>query len=334
MARVTLSQIARQAGVDVSTASRALNSRQGVGKQVRERVLEVARRLDYQPNLVARSLITGRSQTLGLLISDIRNPFFADVARGAEDAASAAGYDVVLCNSDLDPTEHMRYFSLLAAKRVDGVIMNSISFLDDASIRQMTESGIPIVLLNRPPARCTLSTVLSDNAGGGSILADYLLRLGHRNTAVLTGPTWQANLTDRCDGFCRTVQERGCPAPLVIRGVYDSSGGQAMMRKLLDNLGGVTAVFAASDTIAFGAIRAVMQAGLRIPDDLSLAGFDDVEFASIAHPPLTTVRQLKYELGAAAVDILIRQVTSVNPLREHRTFGVELVERMSCRAVS
>ncbi len=319
--------------MDVSTVSRALNARYGVRKEVRDRILGVAKRLGYRPNLLARGLITGRSHSIGLLISDIRNPFFPDVARGAEDAASAAGYDLVLCNSDLDPAKHMKYFWSLMAKHVDGVIMNSLSFLKKEEIRQMGESGTSIVLLNRPPAGTSFSTVLSDNLGGGTLAAEYLIQLGHRRMAVLAGPRWQYNLGDRATGFIRAVQAVGCPDPLLLRGVPNATGGVAMMRKLLENLAGITAVFATNDAIGFGAIRAVLDAGLRIPDDLSLIGFDDVEMAAIVHPPLTTVRQMKYELGAAAVEILIRQASSKNALPEHRSFGVELVERMSCRAL-
>jgi LacI family transcriptional regulator len=311
MSRVTLSEIARLAGVDVSTVSRALNSREGVRKEVRERVLEVAQRLNYRPNLLARSLITGRSQTIGLLISDIRNPFFTDFARGAEDAANAAGYDVLLCNSDLNPAKHMKYFWSLVAKSVDGIVMNSISFLEPGDIQQMVESGVPIVLLNRPPRGSQFSTVLSDNTHGGSLAAEYLIKLGHRRTAM-----------------------PGCEEPILIRGDYNAEGGHAMMNKLLGSLNGVTAIFAANDAIAFGAIRAIWEAGLRIPDDLSLVGFDDVEMAAIVHPPLTTVRQPKHELGAAAVEILIKQSVSKSALPEHRAFGVELVERSSCRQLS
>jgi len=332
--RVTLSEIARVAGVDVSTASRALNARYGVRKEVRDRVLGVASRLGYRPNLLARGLITGRSQTIGLLISDIRNPFFTDLARGAEDAASAAGYDLVLCNSDLDPDKHMKYFWSLMAKRVEGVIMNSVAFLNREDVRQMAESGTPIVLLNRPPARSPFSTVLSDNVGGGALAAEYLVRLGHRRMAVLAGPRGQTNLDDRAAGFLRAVQAaRNCAEPLVLRGIYSATGGHAMMHKLIGSLNGITAVFATNDAIAFGAIRAALDAGLHIPEDISLVGFDDVEMAAIVHPPLTTVRQFRYELGAAAVEILIRQAGSKGALPEHRKFGVELVERMSCRAI-
>jgi LacI family transcriptional regulator len=331
---VTLVEIAQQAGVDVSTVSRALNRRAGVRQEVRERVLEVALRLNYRPNLLARGLITGRTHSLGLLISDIRNPFFADFARGAEDAAGAAGYDLVLCNSDMDPAKHMRYFRSLCDKRVDGIIMNSIAFLKRADAQQLAASSTPVVLLNRMAGRHRFSTVLCDNLHGGTLAGDYLTRLGHRKTAVLAGPAWHANLSDRASGFARAIQAvPGIQDPVVLRGEYGIGGGYEMTKKLLARNSGITAIFACSDAIAFGAIEAIGEAGWRIPADISLIGFDDVSISRIVHPPLTTIRQPKHELGAAAVEILLRQAGAKNCLAEHRRFGVELVERQSCRAV-
>jgi LacI family transcriptional regulator len=232
----------------------------------------------------------------------------------------------------MDPAKHMTYFWALRAKHVDGIVMNSIAFLKRDDVRQMVESGVPTVLLNRPPAGLPFSTVLSDNVRGGSLAAEHLVALGHRRTAVLSGPRWQANLADRTAGFVNIMQATpGAAAPLVLRGPYNAAGGREMMLKLLDARNRITAVFATSDAIAFGAIRAAIEAGIRIPEALSLIGFDDVEMAAICHPPLTTVRQLRYELGAAAVEILIRRSETKNSLPEHRTFGVELVERQSCR---
>jgi LacI family transcriptional regulator len=331
---VTLVEIAKQAGVDVSTVSRALNRRAGVRKEVRERVLEVARRLNYRPNLLARGLITGRTHSLGLLISDIRNPFFADFARGAEDAAGAASYDLVLCNSDMDPAKHMRYFRSLCDKRVDGIIMNSIAFLKRDDAKQLSASSTPVVLLNRMAGRHRFSTVLCDNLRGGTLAGEYLARLGHRKTAVLAGPGWHANLSDRAGGFAHAIlASPRAQEPVVLRGEYNTAGGYEMTKKLLARTKGITAIFACSDAIAFGAIEAIEEAGLCIPGDISLIGFDDVEIARIVHPPLTTIRQPKYELGTAAVEILRRQAGAKGCLPEHRMFGVELVERQSCRAV-
>src|SRR6516225_3776290 len=182
---ITIKDVARESGVNVSTVSRALNGEYGVHAGTREHVLAIAKRLHYRPNRVARGLVTGRSHTLALVVSDIRNLFFAEVARGAEDAAYRAGYDLVLCNSDLDPEKQMRYAQLLAEKRVDGILMNSVAALSRKQQEQLLALGVPIVLLNRTAPRSAFSTICADNEAGGALAADYLLKLGHRKIAHL-----------------------------------------------------------------------------------------------------------------------------------------------------
>jgi LacI family transcriptional regulator len=330
---VTIKDVARESGVNVSTVSRALNGEYGVHSETREMVAAVARRLGYRPNRVARGLVTGRSHTLGLVVSDIRNHFFAEVARGAEDAACRAGHDLILCNSDLDPEKQMRYVQSLLEKRVDGILMNSVSVLSRTQQEQLAAMGAAIVLLNRSAPRGAFSTVCADNRGGGKLAAEYLLSLGHRRIAHLTGPRHHGNMTDRARGFMRALAAAPRPVePVVLYGRNDLTGGYEMGRELLALHPEVTAVFAASDTVAFGAIRAFTEAGRRIPDDLSVIGFDDIELASIVNPPLTTIYQPKYEIGEAAVEILLRLADRKKPhAPEHRVFGVRLVERQSCK---
>ncbi len=331
---ITQDDIAREAGVNASTVSRALSDAYGVRKEVRQKILAVARRLDYRPNLVARRLATGRSHSLGLVISDIRNPFFAELTRGAEDAANAAGYDVVLCNSDLEPAKQMGYVRSLIEKRVDAMLLNSVSTLNPSQQRALADSDLPIVLLNRTPALRCFSTVLADNFGGGFLAGQYLAELGHRKIAHLTGPRQHGNFSDRARGFLKGVREVcGKTQPIVIRCVQNYQGAYDAAKRLLHKHPGVTAVFAASDAIAFGVIHAALEAGVRIPDDISVVGFDDVEFCSIVHPPLTTIRQPKYEMGRAAVEIMIKGANTGNRTPEHRVFGVELIQRQSCRAL-
>src|SRR5215510_5054504 len=183
---VTIKDVARESGVNVSTVSRALNGEYGVHVETREMVAAVAQRLGYRPNRVARGLVTGRSHTLALVTSDIRNHFFAEVARGAEDAAYRAGYDLILCNSDLDPEKQMRYVQSLLEKRVDGILMNSVAVLSRKQQEQLASLGVSIVLLNRGGPGTAFSTVRSDNDAGGALAAEYLLRLGHRRIAHLT----------------------------------------------------------------------------------------------------------------------------------------------------
>jgi len=332
---VTLRDIARLSGVNISTVSRALTGSYGVRRQTREKVLAVAERLRYRPNRVARGLATGRSHTFGLIISDIRNPFFAEVARGVEDTASAAGYDIVLCNSDLDPAKQMRYVRSLLEKRVDGLLMNSVAGLTRHQQEELAGSGVPVVLLNVPPGARTFSTVSADNFQGGFRAGRYLIELGHRTIAHLTGPRQHGNLTERARGFLKAAQSSDKQvAPTVIHGQHTFQGAYEMTRKLLARHSKVTAIFAANDAMAFGAIRAIVEAGLSIPEDLSLIGFDNVELSSIIRPPLTTIHQPKYEMGQAAAEILLRLAgRRQGQVPEHRMLGVDLVERQSCRAV-
>src|SRR6516165_1886861 len=231
---VTIKDVARESGVNVSTVSRALNGEYGVHAETRELVVAVAQRLRYRPNRVARGLVTGKSHTLGLVVSDIRNMFFSEVARGAEDAAYRAGYDLVLCNSDLDADKQMRYVQSLVEKRVDGILMNSVASLNRKQQDQLGAMGVPIVLLNRTAARQSFSTICADNEAGGALAADYLLKLGHRRIAHLTGPRHHGNMTERARGFVRALQSAKKPAdPVVIYGKNNYAGGAEMAQKLL-----------------------------------------------------------------------------------------------------
>lgn len=332
---VTIKDVARESGVHASTVSRALNDGYGVNVETREHVMAVAKRLNYRANRMARGLVTGRSHSLALVLSDIRNPFFAEVARGAEDAARRAMCDLILCNSDRDAEKQMQYVWSLREKSVDGILMNSVSVLSKEQQAALATCGVPIVLLNRTASNRTFSTVCADNESGGILAAQYLLSLGHCRIAHITGPQHHGNLTDRTRGFVRTLQSaKTAVEPIVLHGDYNSSGGAELTRKVLDKHPEVTAIFAGNDVMACGAIQVVLERGLRIPEDLSLVGFDNIEFSSIIHPPLTTIHQPKYEMGEAAVEILLRLARDKDKqILEHRLLGVELIERQSCRRV-
>ena len=333
---VTIKDVARESGVNISTVSRALNDEYGVHPETREHVLAVASRLKYRPNRVARGLVTGRSNTLALIISDIRNPFFAEVARGAEDAARAGGCDLVLCNSDLDAGKQIEYVHSLLEKRVDGILMNSVAVLSRAQQQDLAKCPVPIVLLNRAASRKTFSTVCADNEAGGALAAVYLLGLGHRRIAHITGPRRHGNLTTRERGFLKALEARaGHEEPVILHGENSFQGGYELTREMLQqasqSTAGVTAIFAANDIMAFGAARAIYESGRCIPHDMSLIGFDNVELSSVVHPPLTTIHQPKYEIGKAAVEILLRLAAKNSEgTPEHRILGVELIERQSC----
>jgi DNA-binding LacI/PurR family transcriptional regulator len=332
---VTIKDVARESGVNTSTVSRALNNGYGVNDDTRKHVMEVASRLKYRTNQVARGLVTGRSQTIGLVVSDIRNPFFAEVARGAEDAAYRAGRDLVLCNSDLTAEKQMGYFDSLLAKRVDGIVMNSVSALSRAQQDQLWATGVPIVLLNRSSVYRRFSSVLGDNLQGGEIAGNYLIDLGHTKVRHITGPRAHGNLTDRAKGFLKAFHDRGLPEPEIIYGEHTFAGGYKSANQLLGPDRKTTAIFAGNDVLAFGCIRAAIEKSIRIPDDLSIIGFDNVEMSQITNPPLTTIDQPKYEIGKAAIEMLLNMMAK-DGIREpeHRVIGVRLIERRSCQRIS
>ena len=328
--RPTLRDVAEAAGVTLATASRSLTGAYGVHPETRKRVSEVAAKLNYKANRSARSLVTGRSNLVGLIVSDVRNSYFAEVARGAEDAAYSAGLDVLLCNSDLDSTRQMRYINSLIEKRVEGIIMNSVASLTREEQMYIAKSGVPIVLLNRVSQGSAFSTVCADNERGGRLAAECLLAHGHRNMMHLTGPKSHGNLSKRASGFLRAVRQFGRKSEAsVMHGTHTLAGGYEMAKMLFRNLGKITAISTANDTVAFGVIKATIEEGIRIPEDISIVGFDDVEIAALVHPPLTTIRQSKYDIGAAAIDVLLRLATGNDRTVEHRILGVELIERLS-----
>ena len=225
----------------------------------------------------------------------------------------------------------MHYMQSLFDKRVDGVLMNSVGALDRAQQEFLTAAGVPVVLLNRPRSVSNFSSVTADNARGGALAGELLAELGHRHIAHLTGPKEDGNLRERARGFLRALAGRVGVAPLIIHGAHNFAGGYAMMKSALEKDPEITAVFAGNDIAAFGALRAIMEAGLRVPDDISVIGFDDVELASVIHPPMTTIHQPKWEMGRAAVEILLSAAEqNPPPLPQHRVLEVELVQRQSC----
>jgi LacI family transcriptional regulator len=333
--KATIKDIARLCGVNVSTVSRSLTGSYGVHEETRRKVEEAAARLNYRPNRVARAMATGRSHTLAIVVSDIRNPFFAEVARGAEDAAHAAGCDLILCNTDLNASKQMSYLRTLMEKRVDGIVVNSVSPLSEGDRVELLGYGIPVVLLNPVAGSAGFSSVTADNGEGGALAARHLMSLGHRTIVHITGKNQQGNLNNRTQGFLRALAAAGLGKPVVLRGEHSTESAYQMVRRIFAPGGEgrtATALFAANDAMAFGAIRALQELRIGIPKDVSLMGFDNVELGAIVQPPLTTIHQPKCEMGRAAIEMLMARGRTPQAA-ERRTLGVHLVERESCRKV-
>jgi LacI family transcriptional regulator len=331
---VTLQAVAEAAGVTIATASRSLNDAYGVHPETKARVQRVAKELHYKPNRFARGLVTGRSDMVGLIVSDIRNSYFAEVARGVEDAALESGRDVMLCNSDLNAERQMKSVNSLLDKRAEAIIMNSVASLSREDQQKIAAAGVPIVLLNRPGRDTTFSTVNADNDKGGRLAAECLLRNGHRKVINLTGPKKHANLSRRSTAFIKAMEAQRGARVNTIHTINTMQGGYEAAIEIFRNLNGETAIATGNDAMAFGVMRAAIEAGVRIPRDISLIGFDDVELSAMTFPPLTTVRQPKYEVGRAAVEIVQQLLTSGSKAPIHRVVDVELVERSSVAKLS
>ena len=330
--RNTIKEVAEEAGVDVSTVSRCLNGLGRVNPKTKARIVAAAERLNYSPSRIAQGLLTGKSQTIGLIISDIRNPFFAEVARGVEDAAYRAGYDVVLCNSDLRPEKQIAYIRSLVKKSIDGIVINWAAGMNAEKERDLLAYGVPIVLLNGQSSTINLSSVSVENHQGGFLAGSFLMRLGHRNVALLAGPEDQLRVVERKSGFLKGLESAQRPFhSIALHGDQSFEGGYQMTWKLLSHHPEITAIFTHNDVMAFGAYRALAEAGRRVPDDVSVIGFDNVEVSGMMQPPLTTIDQPKYEVGQAAVELLLGLVKEENPEPKQRIFGVRLIERQSTR---
>jgi LacI family transcriptional regulator len=327
---VTIKDVAREAGVSLGTASQALRKSPAVREATRQRVLAVAKRLRYHPSALARGLVTRRTHTVGLLISDIANPFFIRAVRAVEDAAQENGYNVILCNTDEDPAKETQYLRVLLEKRVDGIILATTAGSLPA-VREVRWRRVPLVLFDRELSQMAADTVKVDSVLGGRLATEHLLRLGHRRIAIIHGPLVRSTGAERLEGYLLALRSANLPPdPVLIReGNFKQDSGRELAGQLLDLAPPPTALFCTNNLMTVGALQTVQERGVRIPADLSLVGYDDMEWWTLTDPPLTTVGQPVYELGRAAMRLLLAQIE-----RRRRPQRVvlkpELLTRASC----
>jgi LacI family transcriptional regulator len=329
MGAVTIADVAREAGVSIQTVSRVLNNKGEVTQATRRTVLEVIERLGYRPNGVARSLVTRRTLMLGLVVPDIANPFFPEIARGAEDLAARAGYGVVLCNTVEQPAREEAALQLLADKRVDGVIVCSARLPDD-QLHPLLARYRAAVLVNRVGPRALAGVVRVDDEDGARQAVVHLLDRGRRVVAILAGPPNSRSGHARVRGACAALAGAGAPVDpaLIIPCTPDLAGGDRACREVLAGARRVDALLCYNDLVAVGALQACRDLGVRVPDDLAVVGNDDILLAGLIAPALTTLRVSKYEIGAAAMQMLLRRVAGRSGKHEH-VVRPELIVRAS-----
>jgi LacI family transcriptional regulator len=305
----TIADVASRARVSTATVSRVLAGLGRARPETRERVFNAARELGYRPSGVARSLRQRATRTLGLIVTDIENPFFPQLVRAVEDAAHDLGYAILLCNAADDPERESEYLDLLVDRWVDGVVI-AASSLGGRHREWLADAPLPIVLVNSPVQDISLSTISSDNHAGGELAARHLAELGHRRIGLIGAPPRNVDGPARLAGARDALRAAGIDDRTIHVAAEDAgvTGGQRAAAEILAIDPGVTGLVAYNDLMAIGAMRAVRAGGRRVPDDVSVTGFDDVDLAAFVDPPLTTIAQSTAEMGRWAVDELMRSL--------------------------
>lgn len=304
----TIKEVAKQANVSITTVSRVINNVEGcTNEETRNRILRVIEELDYKPNALARSLVTKKTKTIGLILPDISNPFFPGIAKGVEDRASKYDYNVILCNSYDSLKKEDYYINVLREKYVDGIILSSSKLNKDDENNYSKD--IPMVFIDRRPDVNITNGVFINNFSGAYTAVKHLIDLGHRNIGCLIGPKNINTSIERLDGYKKALEESGIPIneDFIRFEEYSIEGGYSAAREILKDKK-ITAIFANNDLMAIGVYRAAKEMGYKIPRDISVVGFDDIDTAKVVEPPLTTVKQPTKVLGESSVEMLMEAI--------------------------
>ena len=327
----TIKEVAKHARVSVATVSRVVNNSGYVSADLRERVEQAMYTLNYKPSALARSLRRQETHTIGVLVPELTQPFFGTLVFAMEKTLFEGDYRTLMCSSEENAVKEAAYIDILLRQRVDGVIFVPTGQAGDGMGR-LLQADIPVVLIDRDLPGHPISRVLSDNFGGAYLGAKHLLELGHRRIGLIGGPVYSQSTIDRTNGAQQALRDFGIepdPALLIIESLPEVELGYRSAIKLMHMPDAPTAIFAETDVIAVGVLHAAAQLGLKVPDDLSVMGFDDIPLASYVIPELTTVAQPIYGMGQTAVEILMRRLGNPDHPLEKITLDTQLVIRNS-----
>jgi DNA-binding LacI/PurR family transcriptional regulator len=333
MAAASIKEVAQHAGVSLGTVSNVLNRPEMVADATRQRVLDAIAALGYVRNDSARQLRAGRSRTIAIVVLDVANPFFTDVVRGAEQVIEAAGSMLVVCNSGEDAAREDRHLELLEEQRVGGILITPVTDGRQPVLNRLIERGIPVVLVDRGAGTASRCSVAVDDELGGRLAVDHLLDQGHRRIAYVGGPFGIPQVADRYAGASAATARHPDAELIVARtpNLTVASGRKAAQKLVtMPTAERPTAIFCANDLLALGVLQEVTARDLRVPHDVAIVGYDDIEFAGAAAVPLSSVRQPREQLGRTAAELLLEEARE-GPDHRHRhvTFQPELVVRRS-----
>jgi LacI family transcriptional regulator, galactose operon repressor len=329
--KITIRDVAREAGVSVATVSRVMNDSGPVSEAARTRILEIAGRLRYAPNEAARTLISSRTSTLGVILPDLHGEFFSEVIRGLDQAAKASGYHLLVSGSHNDCAETEAALRAMRG-RVDGLVLMAPD-ANTAGVAAGIPNGVPVVLLNCPTVDGRADSIEIDNYGGAFAMVQHLAGTTRRRVAVIVGTPNNRDAAERLRGYCDALHDLEIEqrAEWVLEGNFTEASGYEAARRFLALRRRPEALFASNDSMAIGALSALHEAGLRVPQDVAVGGFDDIPMARYTTPPLTSVRVPMGRLGAQAVDLLVLAVGSESRhVARRETLPTTLVVRASC----
>jgi LacI family transcriptional regulator len=328
----TIQDVAKRANVSIATVSRVINkSSHSVNEETKKRVLKAVEELDFRPNALAQGLIMKRTMTIGVIIPDISNPYYAEIVRGIQDVADEAGYTVILQNTDRKQTRIIKHIHLLREKRVDGIIFSGGIIHGYETLYALRELSRRVVVIGRHEV--DFPAVSVDNIGGATHAILHLLGLGHKRIGFIDGPEKSPSGIERQRGYRNALAQNGITfeARLLKRGNMTPESGYKAAKKLFGLKDRPTAIFASNDLMAFGAIYAAKEMGLKVPDDVAVLGFDNIPLSSYFEPTLTTVEIPMYDLGIASMQMLVNLICG-NEFDRFKLFKTKLLVRASTRS--
>ncbi len=331
---ITIRDVARKAGVSIATVSRALHSPEGVREAARVRVEEAAKELNYLPNTVARSLRMSKTQVVGVIVTDIENPFFTSVVRSIENVLLESDYFLILFNSDEDEEREKILLKILRGENVAGIILVP-SIKDSTVYRELMGLGIPLVAIDRlPPSDLDIDRVSITNEAGAYDAVKYLIEIGHSRIGLVSGPLQHSTATDRKSGYERALNEYSIAIrpELITYGDFKQEGGYQAMMKLLELEAPPTAVLTGNNLMTLGALQAIHEKHLIVPDQISLIGYDDMPWGMSLQPPLSAIAQPTNELGTTAARLLLERLQKPQKKFDHIELNTKLVLRASAKS--
>ncbi len=311
--KITIKDIARIAKVSHTTVSRALNNQSRIRNETKKTILAIAKELNYRPNFIARSLVMKRTRTLGLVITTIANPFYTELAQGIEATARKLGYNIILCSTHSDLGTERLYIDMLRSKGVDGIIFTS-AHMGDPNIVELAEEGFPLMLVNRrtyhPMVNELVDYVGIDNIQGGFLAVEHLIKLGHQRIGIIGGSSESSVGFERLEGGKNALATYGLKQidDYFLEGDFLKESGYRGGLKFVKMAEPPTAIFATNDYMALGTFQAVIEEGLRVPEEIAIIGFNDIEFTAMKGIELSTIGQKKYEMGALSVESLVEKI--------------------------